>query len=50
MNNECSNKWEHELWMIKHEIIIKIKNEYEIWVSVILVHEVNMDYTILMID
>jgi len=23
--HECSNEWEHEMWMIKHELIIKLR-------------------------
>ena len=28
--HECSNGWEHEMWMIKHEIIIKLEKNNEI--------------------
>jgi len=28
--HECSNEWEHEMWMIKHEIIIKRESINEI--------------------
>ena len=36
VNIECSNRWEHEMWMIKHEIIIYWEHqwnwcEYNTW-------------------